>query len=83
MHQAEHSPESPRSVPVRRWQSPLFLQQVWFIRLRGVAGVVVLAGGIVDWRWLGWYPRDPSIVAAGGSVGAISRGPGPMESDDE
>ena len=49
-----------------RWQSPLFVQQYWFIRLRWVAGVAVLAGGLIDWRWLAWYrPYDEAIAAAG------------------
>ena len=37
----------------------------WFIRLRWGASAVVILGALVDWYWLGWYERAPSLVWVG------------------
>ncbi len=67
MHHTEQNPESSMATRPQPWQSPLFLQQYWFIRLRWLAGVAVLAGGLINWRWLGVYPRDDGVIVAAGA----------------
>jgi C4-dicarboxylate-specific signal transduction histidine kinase len=45
--------------------SLLYTQLYWFIRLRWVAALAVLVGGLVDWRWLTWHPQASSMIALG------------------
>ncbi len=40
----------------------------WFIRLRWSASAVVILGALVDWYWLGWYERAPSMVWVGAGL---------------
>ncbi|MFO0829383.1 MAG: ATP-binding protein [Phycisphaerales bacterium] len=40
----------------------------WLIRLRWVAGALVLAGGLANWRWLHWYDVGAGPVALGAVI---------------
>lgn len=51
------------------WQRPLFQQLSWFIRLRWIAAVAVIAGAWIEWRWLRWYEGKAGQMAAlGGAI---------------
>ena len=57
-----------------RRQPPLFLQQVWFVRLRWVAGVGVLCGGLAQRVWLQWYETGVGIAIIGAVILAYNGG---------
>jgi C4-dicarboxylate-specific signal transduction histidine kinase len=40
----------------------------WFVRLRWIAGGVVIIGALLDWQWLGWHSRAPVIAAMGAVI---------------
>ena len=44
---------------------PLLAQLAWFIRLRWIAGVVVILGSLVDARFLIWYDHPYRTLAVG------------------
>ena len=48
--------------------SPLLIQLLWFIRLRWVAGLAVIAAALVDQFSLGWYGKDIAILIVGGAI---------------
>ena len=47
---------------------PLRYLMGWFVRLRWVAGAVVLVGAAVEWRWLGWYSHPGAMAVVGGVI---------------
>ncbi len=51
------------SVALHR--GPLHAQIEWFIRLRWIAALTVVAGAWIDSRWLGWYGHWREIAAVG------------------
>lgn len=58
-----------------RRRAPRLLPELqWFVRLRWVVGVLVLAGGLVDWRWMRWFERPAWIAAVGGMLLAYNAG---------
>ena len=48
--------------------APLLAQLHWFIRLRWVAGAVVIVGSLVGWRWLGLHGTAPRMTAVGVAI---------------
>ena len=45
---------------------PLVGQLRWFIRLRWIAAAVLIAAGLANQWWLGWYPEPLKISLLGG-----------------
>ncbi len=48
--------------------APLLAQLAWFIRLRWVAGAVVILGSYAEVHWLTWYPSSPRGFVVGAFV---------------
>src|SRR3982751_6797552 len=56
---------SPPVLPRRR-RAPLLEQLGWVIGMRWLAATLVIAGAVIDLRWLGWYrPHSAQILAVG------------------
>jgi signal transduction histidine kinase len=47
---------------------PLVGQLRWFIRLRWLAALTVIAGALIDWQQLHWYGRDSWLAGLGGII---------------
>lgn len=46
-------------------RTPLLIQLNWFIRLRWIAGGVVVIGSLASWRWLSWVDHAPQMTVVG------------------
>lgn len=47
----------------------LLVQQVrWFMTLRWIAGALVLAGSVIDWQILGWFPNTWRGILVGAAL---------------
>lgn len=49
------SPDAPLSPRAQRRTPQLYREQVWLVRLRWVAGLVALLGGLINLHYLQWY----------------------------
>ncbi|MCY2954146.1 MAG: ATP-binding protein [Planctomycetota bacterium] len=56
----------------REWQRPLLLQLEWFISLRWIAALTVVAGAGAEWKLLHWYGRPADMAAIGLAIFAYN-----------
>ena len=59
MHGRDAYATDMKSADSKLKNAPLLAQLGWFIRLRWLAGIVVIFGSYVEIRWLKWYPYSP------------------------
>jgi len=48
--------------------SPLYLEQVWLVRLRWVAGAVAAGVGLLDWQYAQWFSSTAAIPILGAVI---------------
>jgi signal transduction histidine kinase len=58
-------PPSPTSSAVAAPRNNMLAQQAWVSRLRWVAGVMVVSGGLLEYAWLHWYGTGLRIAFLG------------------
>src|SRR4051794_19124569 len=56
------------SASKRRSHGELFKQLAWFIRLRWIAGAVVVIGAAMDLSWTHWFNHGRLIAVVGFSI---------------
>ena len=56
------------AATLRRRLPPLYLEQVWLIRLRWLAGLGTVAGGLYEWRYTHWYNQGLAVPYVGAAI---------------